>query len=226
MYSWRETWFTKNDIGQWKDYVRRKREVISDTIINKIRGTETLSDAKSMEGLLRVELNRELRLLEHEVVDNGKDINHELVQSYIKDLTRTLERIRDVRRPTGADYFVLLNQEKPVAGMAIAYQDEEIWGRTRYDAFLKNFVSVEPGAGSFLLRYVEHKLAFLGIENLKLDYWGENKKLGKYYENIGFEPMGTAGTYGEAGGTIAKMQKKLTSHGVFRSSRIDDDISF
>ncbi|MCL2228723.1 MAG: hypothetical protein FWC00_02720 [Firmicutes bacterium] len=186
------------DIGQWIGYVDRMGEKLKAQIDDRTDKLDWFEEFVAIENSLNNELRR---------VDKNPD-----KAEYKEHLERMKARLK---KPDRGNYYLMTHHDKPISGLIISLDDKEIWGDTKNIAFLKSFVSIQPRAGKNLLRNVEHKLAFWGFESLNLDFWGENKALGEYYERNGFEPKGTAGEY-KAGGTIAKMSKDLTKLKIYR----------
>lgn len=223
MYLEREKWFKSRDIGQWKNYVGRMGEKIHAQLEDAKDKIDYYEMFIGFENAILRELEKTDDMIkeikaglaenpdnkwEHKLLENYEDTKH--------DLENRLARIR-IPEDRSNNYYLMTHHDKPVSGMIITLSDKEVWGKTKNTAFVKSFVSTEPGSGSELLSEVEWKLAWYGIKNLNLDYWGENEELGKYYEKQGFEHMGTAGEY-KAGGTIAKMSKDLTKLRSFREN--------
>jgi len=110
------------------------------------------------------------------------------------------------------DYYLVLLGDQPVGTCMLLWADPEVWGDVPNDAGYVHGLAIRRsvggrGVGRAMLRWAEQTAAAAGKRYLRLDCWGENHELRRYYERAGFASRGVIDTGG--GWMCALFEKEL-----------------
>ena len=102
--------------------------------------------------------------------------------------------------------YVAKIKNEVVGVMLLKKSDEEYWNNVNDSYFLHHFATKlgNKGIGSIMLEYAYKKCLEDGKEYLRLDSWGTNDSLTKYYEHMNFVNVKT----GEKGGFKYRLWEK------------------
>jgi protein-tyrosine phosphatase len=94
----------------------------------------------------------------------------------------------------GHMYLARLDRQ-PVGTLMLLWSDPEVWGDRPADAGYVHSLAIRRsaagrGVGLQMLRWAEGVVAAAGRPYLRLDCWGENAALCRYYEQAGFAYLG------------------------------------
>jgi ribosomal protein S18 acetylase RimI-like enzyme len=107
-----------------------------------------------------------------------------------------------IAQPMAAgDFYLAYDAGRAVGTIMLLWSDPEVWGEAPDDAGYVHSLAIcravaGRGVGLRMLRWAEGMVAAAGRRYLRLDCWGENVDLCRYYERAGFASRGRKETPG------------------------------
>ena len=91
------------------------------------------------------------------------------------------------------EYFYIAKKENKIVGFLAAYTQDERWPNQRNGYYIHHLTIDlnEKGLGIIMLKYMEEEAKINNKEVIRLDSAVGNKKLEKYYTDLGYKEVGT-----------------------------------